>query len=98
MKKRVIEAINKELKRDFVLEKPKDLSFGHYSTPIAFSLAKELRKSPMIIAEELAKGFANSEIFEEVNSLKGYINFKLSDNFLDSYANEVISNENSFHR
>jgi len=53
MKKRVIQVIKDELQREFVLEKPKDLSFGHYATPIAFSLAKELRKSPMIIADEL---------------------------------------------
>ena len=79
MKKRVIQAINEELKREFILEKPKDLSFGHYSTPIAFSLAKELKKSPMIIAEELCQKFENSTIFKEVTSLKGYVNFRLSE-------------------
>ncbi len=36
-----------------VLEKPKDISLGHYATPVAFSLAKEYRKSPMLIAQEL---------------------------------------------
>jgi len=38
LKRRVIEAISKEIDRDFVLEKPKDLSFGHYATPVAFAL------------------------------------------------------------
>ncbi len=98
MKKHVIQAIQNELKSEFVLEKPKDLSFGHYATPIAFSLAKELRKSPMIIADELCKKFESSVIFKEVTSVKGYINFKLSEEFLDEYASWAISNENDFGR
>ena len=96
MKQRVIQAIKDELQREFILEKPKDLSFGHYATPIAFSLAKELRKSPIVIADELCKKFENSVIFKEVTSVKGYINFKLSEEFLDEYASWAISNENDF--
>ena len=96
MKKKVIKAINEVLKREFVLEKPKDLSFGHYATPIAFSLAKELKKSPMIIADELCHKFKNSTIFKEVTSLKGYINFKLSEEFLNQYATKAISDEDNF--
>jgi len=96
MKIRVTNAIKDELKREFILEKPKDLSFGHYATPIAFSLAKELRKSPMIIADELCKKFENSTIFKEVTSIKGYVNFRLSDEFLDDYASWAISNEKDF--
>lgn len=96
MKKKVVETINTLLQRDFVLEKPKDLSFGHYATPIAFSLAKELRKSPMIIAEELCEQFKEASIFEEVNAVKGYVNFKLSDSFMDEYASWAIANEVDF--
>jgi len=96
MKQRVIQAIKDELQREFILEKPKDLSFGHYATPIAFSLAKELRKSPMVIADELCQKFENSVIFKEVTSLKGYINFKLSEEFLDEYATWAITNEKDF--
>ena len=96
MKKRVIKAIKDELQCEFVLEKPKDLSFGHYATPIAFSLAKKLRKSPMIIADELCKKFENSTIFKEVTSVKSYINFKLSEDFLDEYASWALLNESDF--
>ena len=96
MKKRVIQEIQDELQREFILEKPKDLSFGHYATPIAFSLAKELRKSPMVIADELCKKFENSTIFREVTSAKGYINFRLSEDFLDEYASWAIFNEKDF--
>ena len=57
MQNLVKEYIEKILETNVVLEKPKDISFGHYATPVAFSLAKELRKSPMIIADELASKF-----------------------------------------
>ena len=96
MKKKITENIKNELKREFILEKPKDLSFGHYATPVAFSLAKELRKSPIQIADELAKQFEKNDIFEEVNALKGYLNFKLSEPFLDEYTTWAITHENEY--
>ncbi|OHE07763.1 MAG: arginine--tRNA ligase, partial [Sulfurimonas sp. RIFCSPLOWO2_12_FULL_34_6] len=82
--------------REVVLEKPRDRSFGHFATPIAFSLAKELRESPMKIAEELASSFNESEIFSSVESLKGYLNFRLSENFLNEYATWALENQNDF--
>ena len=96
MKNRVIEVIKNELQCEFVLEKPKDFSFGHYATPIAFSLAKELRKSPIAIADDLCKKFENSTIFKEVTSVKGYINFKLSEEFLDEYVSWALNHEKDF--
>jgi arginyl-tRNA synthetase len=86
LKQRVASLLRERFERDVVLEKPKDRSFGHFATPIAFSLAKELRKSPMVIAEELAKSFGEADIFSSVESVKGYINFRLSESFLDEYA------------
>ncbi|MCH9814435.1 MAG: arginine--tRNA ligase [Epsilonproteobacteria bacterium] len=90
MKKSVIDTIKKHIENDFVLEKPKDNSFGHYATPLAFSLAKSLRKSPMIIADELCLKFADEVIFESATAIKGYINFKLSDDFLNIKATDAI--------
>ena len=81
---------------DVVLEKPKDRSFGHFSTPIAFSLAKELRKSPMVIAEEIATSFNETDVFGAVESVKGYINFRLSETFLDEYASWALSHGEQF--
>lgn len=84
------------LNRPIVLEKPKDIAFGHFATPVAFSLAKELKKSPMIIAQELAKEFENSDIFESVNVLNGFINFKLSNQFLNTLVNEALQQGEDF--
>jgi len=96
LKKKVVDTISKQLEQDFVLEKPKDLSFGHYATPVAFSLAKILKKSPMIIADEICKKFECEDIFESVAPVKGFVNFKISDQFLDSVATEALRDEKSF--
>lgn len=82
--------------REVVLEKPRDRSFGHFATPIAFSLAKELRKSPMAISDELASSFDGHEEFSSVESLKGYLNFRLSENFLSEYASWALEHPSEF--
>ena len=97
MQNKVKEHIEKILEiENLVLEKPKDISFGHYATPVAFSLAKELRKNPMQIAQELADKFRDSEIFDSVTSVKGFVNFKLSNSFLENLTSKLFDNEASF--
>jgi len=96
LKQRVSTLLCEKLGREVVLEKPRDRSFGHFATPIAFSLAKELRKSPMIIAEELASSFNESDIFSSVESVKGYLNFRLSESFLSEYADWALQNQDKF--
>ncbi|MGM0519253.1 MAG: arginine--tRNA ligase [Campylobacterota bacterium] len=90
MQKLVKKHIEEILELEVVLEKPKDLSLGHFATPVCFSLAKEYRKSPMVIAEDLASKFDKSYMFEEVSALKGFINFRLSTEFLDELVNNSL--------
>ena len=60
------------------IETPPDLKFGELATPIAFELARKLRKAPKVIAQEIVealgtpRGFASFEI-----AGAGYINAKL---------------------
>ncbi len=97
MKQRVSTLLREKFGREVFLEKPKDRSFGHFATPIAFSLAKELRKSPMIIAQELASSFDDdSTVFSSVESVKGYLNFRLSEDFLSEYAAWALDNPTEF--
>jgi len=84
------------LDKQIVLEKPKDLSLGHFATPVAFSMAKELRKNPMMIAEDLANKFNDSEMFESVTSVKGFVNFKLSNSFLSAQIDRALKLEEDF--
>lgn len=80
------------LETNIVLEKPKDRVNGHYATPIAFLLAKTLKKSPIIIAQDLVKKFDNSHIFQSVEAIKGFLNFRLSLDFI----NNIISSKDNF--
>ena len=96
MKQRVSALLREKLGRELVLEKPRDRSFGHFATPIAFSLAKELRKSPMVIADELATSFGESEEFSSVEAVKGYLNFRLSEDFLSEYASWALENPSKY--
>jgi arginyl-tRNA synthetase len=60
------------------LEIPPDLQFGELATPIAFDLARKLRKAPRIIAQEIVSALGNVEGFAgfEVAGA-GYINARL---------------------
>lgn len=44
----------------------------------------------MIIADELVSKFDECEMFEKVEAVKGFINFKLSKKFLESLSKEVL--------
>ena len=90
------EYIEKVLDTSVVLEKPKDISLGHFATPVAFSLAKELRKSPMMIADDLVKKFDDNSMFEKIEAVKGFINFKLSNSFLEKLSKEALLLGNDF--
>ena len=59
------------------LETPPDLQFGELATPIAFELARKLRKAPKIIAQEIVAALGAVEGFTgfEVAGA-GYINAK----------------------
>ncbi len=60
------------------LEIPPDLRFGEVATPVAFELARKLRKAPKVIAQEIVaaigplEGFAGFEV-----AGAGYINARL---------------------
>lgn len=95
MKNLVISEINKILGFDIILEKPKDKNLAHYASPVAFSLAKELKKSPKIIAEDLALKFSGCEIFE-VSAVNGYLNFHLLPKFLAKIAQNALENGENF--
>jgi len=96
LKQRVSALLREKFGHNVVLEKPRDRSFGHFATPIAFSLAKELRKSPMVIADELVASFSQSEEFSSVEAVKGYLNFRLSEDFLAEYASWALENPSKF--
>ncbi|PAF41086.1 arginine--tRNA ligase [Helicobacter sp. 11S03491-1] len=85
--KKILEDI---LEVSIVLERPKNKDYGHYATPIAFSLAKIYKKNPMIIAQEIAQKLSVIPEFK-VDVLHGYINITLCEDFFEQLGNAAIS-------
>ena len=66
---------------------PPDTSLGDYALP-CFKFAKALRKSPVLIAQELAEKYPTDGAIAEVTAVNGYLNFKVNKLGL---AKDVIS-------
>ncbi len=61
------------------LEIPPELKFGELATPIAFELARKLRKAPKVIAQEIVAALAGLEGFDRFEVAgAGYINARLN--------------------
>ncbi|WP_104748242.1 arginine--tRNA ligase [Helicobacter cetorum] len=95
--KSVLEEI---LETEVIIEYPKNREHGHYATPVAFSLAKVFKKSPLAIAEELAiKISSHSKVqgfFDDVVACKGYVNFTLSLGFLERFTQSALKLKEKF--
>jgi arginyl-tRNA synthetase len=83
---RLIAAVREFLRRTYqletaniVVEQPPNIAFGEYALPIAFELARKLRKAPRKIAEEIVAGISpvtGIEKFEVAGA--GYINIRIN--------------------
>jgi arginyl-tRNA synthetase len=61
-----------------VIEQPPRVELGDYALPLAFDLAKKLRKPPRKIAEEIVSGIGPIEGFEKLELAgAGYINARV---------------------
>jgi arginyl-tRNA synthetase len=61
-----------------VIEQPPRVEFGEYALPLAFELAKKLRKPPRKVAEEIVAGIGPIEGFEKLELAgAGYINARV---------------------
>ncbi len=84
IEKKLIAALERQLAEKFqltskvLLEQPKQSSFGELAIPVAFQLARQLKRPPRQIAEDLAAGLATVPgvaSFEIAGN--GYINVRL---------------------
>ena len=101
----LIEIIKKALKDTYdldvdesmvMVEIPKDKSNGDYSTNIAMRLAKNLKKAPVVIANELKDNLSNNELIESVEVAgPGFINFIVNKDELSSVISNILkANDN----
>jgi len=60
------------------IEQPPEIKFGEYALPVAFELARKLKKAPRKIAEEIVAGLSPLEGFAGFEvAAAGYINARL---------------------
>jgi arginyl-tRNA synthetase len=85
LERRLTEHMREFLRRQYgieperiVIEQPPKVEFGEFALPLAFELAKKLRKAPRKIAEEIVAGIAEVEGFEKFEVAgAGYINARV---------------------
>ena len=64
---------------NIVVEQPPKIEFGEFALPIAFELARELRKAPRKIADEIVAGIGAVEGIEKFEVAgAGYINVRVN--------------------
>ncbi len=85
---RTIEINEKEL--ESYIETPKDTKNGDYAFP-CFRLAKELRKAPPAIANEIKEKIEPVEEIEKIEVVGGYLNFFINKETLAKEVLEEIS-------
>ena len=81
--------INEEELESYI-EKPKDQKNGDYAFP-CFKLAKELRKAPAIIANEIQEKIEiDKEKIEKIEVVGGYLNFYINKNAITKEVLEKV--------
>jgi arginyl-tRNA synthetase len=86
LERRLVEHLREFLRRSYglevaniVVEQPPKIEFGEYALPLAFELARKLRKAPRKIAEEIVAGVGAIPGFEKFEVAgAGYINVRVS--------------------
>ncbi|MBE6138171.1 MAG: arginine--tRNA ligase [Firmicutes bacterium] len=82
-------------KENIVIENPKDRKMGDYALP-CFTYAKAMHKSPLAIAEDI-KNVLNSELFEKVEVVNGYVNVFINKKLLTKEViNQIIDHNSNF--
>ncbi len=72
------------------IEIPRDTTHGDYATNVALTLAKAARMAPRKIADILQKHLKDDPLLDAVDIAgPGFINFRLSNSFLQKYIAEV---------
>lgn len=75
---------------------PPNTEMGDYALP-CFKFAKLLRKSPVMIAEDLKATIETDEIISEVSAVNGYLNFKINKNgFVKATLNNILTQKDNY--
>ena len=96
-----VEGVTKEELYDLIALPP-NTEMGDYALP-CFKLAKLLRKSPVMIAEDLKNSIMSDEaimsdkVLAEVSAVNGYLNFKINkDGFVRATLDKILMEKENF--
>ena len=96
-----VEGMTKEELYDLIALPP-NTEMGDYALP-CFKLAKLLRKSPVMIAEDLKNSIMSDEaimsdkVLAEVSAVNGYLNFKINkDGFVRATLDKILMEKENF--
>ena len=92
LKNEIIKILKKHVKGEIILEIPPELNLGDYALP-CFGMAKELKKSPNKIAEELKSKLKLSEHIEKIEAKGPYLNFYVNKSFLAKHTLSKVKDE-----
>ncbi len=75
---------------------PKDSAMGDLCIP-CFKLAKEMKKPPTVIADEIAKSVDKGDMIEQVTAVAGFVNFKFDNvKFAKQVLADVLANGDGY--
>ena len=79
------------------IEVPTDEKMGDFSFP-CFKLAKELKKAPQMIAEDLKQSlYFDEEFMQKIDVVSGYLNFYINPQaYIENVLNEIASSKENY--
>lgn len=93
MYSKVKKILDSTLKRDVVLEIPKDSKKGDFATTAAFCIAKEKGINVKEAANEVISKLEKIEEFQKIEFENGFINITLHSKFITKIAKEILENK-----
>ena len=79
-----------------LLALPPNSDMGDYALP-CFKFAKLMRKSPVMIAEELKNNYSTDEVVCEVSAVNGYLNFKINKSgFVEGVLTKILTEKDFY--
>lgn len=81
-----------------VINRPRQEGFGDFATPIAMNLARTLKKSPKILAQELTAALQYDDAVIDNITIDGpgFINFRLTPRYWQNILAEILKTREAF--
>ena len=75
---------------------PPNMEMGDYALP-CFKFAKVLRKSPVMIAEQLKGEISTDDVISEISAVNGYLNFKINKTgFVRAALDKILQQKDNY--